>query len=106
MRNVNNLNDYESETEQQPVNTICIRINQSSCLQGILCAKNHSIEVRRQGSTSFRSYTFDTQILCNYDSRFLPKSYRSVIGISSYIAWCDTEGLKRKGIKYVSRFCK
>ena len=32
-----------------------------------------------------------TQILCNYDSRFLANCYRSVICISSYIAWCDTE---------------
>jgi hypothetical protein len=30
------------------------------------------------------------QILCNDDSRFLSNSYRSVIGISSYITWCDT----------------
>ena len=41
--------------------------------------------------SSFRSYTFDAQILCNNDGRFLSDSYRSVIGISSYIARCDTE---------------
>ena len=46
-------------------------------------------------SYSFRSYTFDAQILCNNDSRLLPNSYRSVIGSSSYIAWCDTEIWKK-----------
>ena len=44
-----------------------------------------------KASSSFRSYTFDAQILCNNDGRFLSNSYRSVIGISSYIARCDTE---------------
>ena len=45
---------------------------------------------------SLRSYTFDTEILCNNDGRLLSNSYRSVIGISSYIAWCDAEVLKIK----------
>ena len=41
-------------------------------------------------SNSFWSYTFDTQILCNDNSRFLPNSYRSIISVSSYIARCYT----------------
>ena len=41
-------------------------------------------------SCSFGSYTFDTQILCNDDSRLLSNSYRIVISISSYVGWSDT----------------
>ena len=42
------------------------------------------------GGYSFRSYTFDIQIFCNDDGRLLSNSYRSIIGISSYVARCDT----------------
>ena len=57
-------------------------------------------------SSSFSSYTFNTQILCNNDSRLLSNSYRSVISISSYIAWCDTEVWKKKVSNMYQGFAK
>ena len=56
-------------------------------IQSIILVQAQALKV----SSSFKSYSFNTQILRNDDSRLLSNSYRSVIGISSYIAWCDTE---------------
>ena len=60
-------------------------------------SKQLSASGSSKASSSFRSYAFDTQILCNYDSCLLSNSYRSVICISSYISWCDTEIWGEKG---------
>ena len=53
----------------------------------------------------FRSYTFDIQVFCNDDGCLLPYSYCSVIGVSSYIGWCNT-AVYTEEIRYLTNSSK